>query len=75
MKANKLKVSHDCEIYALKLRDQRKFLKTACYGDIREVCKGIVPGNGRVMKCLRDNRASISALCKQGIESLNESGQ
>jgi hypothetical protein len=69
---NKLKVSGDCERYALALREQRKKLKTECYGDILANCKDILPGQGRVLSCLQSHKENISRACQMGLKSIGK---
>ncbi|TAL02306.1 MAG: hypothetical protein EPO08_07435 [Rhodospirillaceae bacterium] len=39
-------------------------LHAACDGDIKQLCAGIEPGQGRIVRCLRDNEAKLSQACK-----------
>jgi hypothetical protein len=41
----------------------------ACKEDVDKFCKWIVPGGGRIIKCLFKNEASLSDACKK---TLNE---
>jgi len=38
-------------------------LAEACRGDVEQFCGSVEPGNGRVLRCLRDNRDSLSKAC------------
>ncbi|PJZ83972.1 cysteine rich repeat-containing protein [Leptospira harrisiae] len=40
-----------------------------CKDDVSEYCRWIIPGGGRILKCLFQNEASISTKCK---DVLNE---
>ena len=42
------------------LFDARK----ACEPDVQKFCKDIVPGGGRIIKCLKEHAADLSADCK-----------
>ena len=35
-----------------------------CLADIEMFCKGIEPGEGRILNCLKENEASLSPSCK-----------
>jgi hypothetical protein len=35
-----------------------------CKPDYERLCKSVQPGEGRIQKCMMDNRASVSAPCK-----------
>lgn len=39
-------------------------VKEACKNDIEKLCKGTKPGQGAIMKCLKEHEAQVSAECK-----------
>jgi Cysteine rich repeat len=41
----------------------------ACAQDVEKLCPGTKPGEGRVMACLKANRAKVSDGCKAAIKS------
>jgi hypothetical protein len=43
-----------------------------CKRDIEMLCKGVEPGEGRILACLRRNSDAISAECKAKIEQRRE---
>jgi hypothetical protein len=56
--------------------------RDACSEDIDRFCKGIVPGEGRILRCLRGHAQEISSGCSEKIEGVrrmihhgNNSGQ
>jgi len=38
--------------------------RAACEADIKQYCASVAPGDGRIVKCLRDNEARLSPACK-----------
>jgi len=40
------------------------FADGPCKSDIEKLCKDVQPGEGRVMKCLNDHEAELSAECQ-----------
>ncbi|MBI3542455.1 MAG: hypothetical protein HY075_04170 [Deltaproteobacteria bacterium] len=36
----------------------------ACRGDAEKLCKGVEPGGGQLVKCLKDHEADLSEGCK-----------
>lgn len=36
---------------------------TACRGDAKQFCGDVVPGEGRVLHCLRENAGKLSSAC------------
>jgi Golgi apparatus protein 1 len=39
----------------------------ACRADVEKLCKGVRPGEGRVLVCLQANEAQLSPACKQQV--------
>lgn len=37
----------------------------ACTGDMEKFCNGVQPGEGRILKCLREHKQELSPACKQ----------
>ena len=48
---------------------------TPCNETIAKFCKDVVPGSGRIMKCLNDHRDDQSIACKDWIEEQQKSMQ
>jgi hypothetical protein len=38
--------------------------KSKCGGDVRKLCKGIAPGQGRILACLKSREADLSPSCR-----------
>ncbi|MDX2203630.1 MAG: cysteine rich repeat-containing protein [Hyphomicrobiaceae bacterium] len=45
--------------------DDREAARKACVGDYKKFCSGVMPGGGRVKKCLADNLASLEPACRE----------
>ena len=46
----------------------------ACGGEIRKVCSGIEPGDGRIRACMKDKFAELSTGCKNALGELIAAG-
>lgn len=44
----------------------------ACKADQEKFCKDVKPGEGRIIKCMKEHEASLSAECKNNISKLEE---
>lgn len=48
---------------------QAQSANRACRADFAKFCKGVTPGEGRVLACLRQHQDQISADCKASLET------
>jgi Cysteine rich repeat len=46
--------------------------RVACKADVDKLCPGIQPGGGRIIACLKQNRAQVSAGCKDALAKARE---
>jgi hypothetical protein len=49
------------------LAQDRQAARKACMTDFRTHCRGVVPGGGRVAKCLSDNLDKLTPDCKAAL--------
>jgi Cysteine rich repeat len=52
-----------------------EILRTYCTSDAERLCKGIKPGGGRIIRCLKANMNEISAGCAQALQKLKAKRQ
>jgi hypothetical protein len=50
-------------------QDARSQARKACEADYRRLCTGIMPGGGRVRRCLDEHADALSPRCKQIISA------
>jgi hypothetical protein len=46
--------------------------RVACKPDVDRLCPGIEPGGGRIVACLKQNEAQLSAGCKDALARARE---
>jgi hypothetical protein len=46
--------------------------KGSCKADIEKFCKDIRPGQGRIVKCMQQHEAELSAACKDQVAQARE---
>jgi hypothetical protein len=39
--------------------------RAACKDDFQKLCKGVMPGGGRVLKCLSEHKDKVSEGCRK----------
>ena len=51
-------------------RQQLMELRSVCETDLRTLCAGVQPGNGRLAQCLQKNAASLSQPCAEKLAAI-----
>jgi hypothetical protein len=69
LKEHESDLSPECKAAGAKAKDKMSEAKEACKGDLDKYCKGVQPGQGRLVKCLADNKDKLSGSCKGVIEN------
>jgi hypothetical protein len=49
---------------------QQSDLATYCKADIERLCKGVPPGDGRLMACLKAHSKQMSVGCAQALQKM-----
>jgi hypothetical protein len=44
-------------------------MRRACMQDVRRLCPGIRPGDGRLAQCMESKNDQLSSACRQAIEA------
>jgi hypothetical protein len=50
-------------------------IRTYCMSDIERLCKGIEPGGGRLVRCLKTHKKEMSVGCAQALQKLKAKKQ
>lgn len=64
MQAHENELSPACRDKIAADKEENQEFRKACQPDVDRFCKGIRPGNGRIIRCLKLNEAQLSAPCK-----------
>jgi hypothetical protein len=72
LKDNEASVSPACKERMAKVSERMQAFNQACKGDVEQYCKNVQPGQGRMMRCLHDNQAKLSASCKEQLAQIDE---
>ncbi len=67
LKEHKDQLSPACKEHIAKAKDEVKEAKEACHDEIQKLCKGIRPGGGRIVQCLRQHESELTPACKEHI--------
>jgi hypothetical protein len=75
MKSHETEVSPACQS-AMKAAEQRiQEVREECKGDAEKFCKGIRPGQGRILACLKSHQAELAPACKAEFDHAGKRGQ
>ena len=59
-----------CQAQLAELAEIRKELGAECEADARQLCAGVQPGQGRILRCLNDKLSFVSQSCQGAINEL-----
>jgi len=65
MKEHESELSPACRAKIAEVKDERREIVDACRQDVQKECKGVQPGGGRILECLKDHEATLSPQCKE----------
>ncbi len=78
LKMNKDKLSAECKAdiaeFKGKMKEKRKEMKETCKADVEKFCATIEKGEGRIIKCLKENKdkEGFGADCKKELEEMKK---
>lgn len=50
-----------------KAEHRRDHNRKACEGDVQKHCKGVEPGDGRIVHCLKEHKTQLSEACRASL--------
>jgi hypothetical protein len=65
LKEHEESVSGACKDHLMEIRDKVLDAQKACQGDVKQLCPGVKPGEGRIVNCLKQHRAELSRNCRE----------
>ena len=65
LKTHESELSPDCKKRIAEAKEEAKEFHQACKQDVETLCKGVQPGQGRIMSCLSEHKDKLSAECRQ----------
>ena len=64
LKSHEAELSPSCKEDVAAAKGRMKGLAEACKPDAERFCKGVQPGQGRVLSCLKSHEADLAPACK-----------
>ncbi len=64
LKKNETSLSPECMQFRKEMKGKVDTFAKACGGDIKTYCAKVQPGEGRILKCLKQNETTLSPTCK-----------
>ncbi|MFZ1038061.1 MAG: cysteine rich repeat-containing protein [Smithella sp.] len=65
MKQHEAELSPACKERIAAANEKVKECEKECKPDVEKICKDIKPGQGRIVRCLKQHQAELSAGCSQ----------
>ncbi len=65
MKEHEKELSPGCKENIVKLKEKIRDVAEACKDDAARLCKDTKPGQGRVLRCLKQQEDKLSPACKE----------
>jgi hypothetical protein len=72
LKSHEAELSESCRGKISELHGIIKGCEQACSGDIAQFCKEVQPGEGRIIKCLREREKELSPSCIKKLEMIGK---
>ncbi len=69
MKEHENELSEQCKNHIAQVREKSRDIKKACKADYKKLCKQVKSGEGRIIKCLKENEAQLSEDCKGALSA------
>ncbi|TGK28236.1 hypothetical protein EHQ12_12780 [Leptospira gomenensis] len=61
-------LSETCKNWLTKKKEEIRKHSEACSEDRSKYCAFVIPGGGRILKCLMDHESSLSNSCREMIQ-------
>ena len=72
LKQHESEVSPGCKERIAEAREDIKEFAEACKADAETLCKGVKPGQGRIMRCLSEHKDKLSGDCREKMSEAQE---
>jgi hypothetical protein len=64
LKEHETDLSQECKDFLVDARERGREFAKNCGTDAKKLCKGVQPGGGRLIECLKEHEAEVSGSCK-----------
>lgn len=68
LQAHEAELTGACKQEFAAAREKAEAVKNACKADAGKFCKGVKPGKGRILACLKSHHAELSQECRGEME-------
>jgi hypothetical protein len=75
LKAHESELSPTCKDSHDQVKARAKEAHEACADDVQKLCKDVKPGEGRIVRCLKDNSDRLSSECRDKLVTAKKKPQ
>ena len=68
LKEHANELSPACKENIGRMKEEIREVAEACKDDAAKVCKGVEPGKGRILRCLKQHESELSPACKEHVD-------
>lgn len=65
LKEHEAELSAECKAHGEQAKERLKEAHEACSPDIEKFCKDVKPGQGRILRCLKEHESELSQACRE----------
>lgn len=69
---NKDNLSVECREAITQVRQDAEAIFVSCHEDQNKFCADVEPGQGRIMRCMREHREQLSDQCRSEVERVRQ---
>jgi hypothetical protein len=79
LKQNEATLTPACQAHLQQMKDRlekkKEQISEACQADKDQFCKDILPGNGRIARCMKEHQDQLSPVCRDTLKKMRAQAQ
>jgi hypothetical protein len=79
LKQNEAALTPACQVHLQQMKERlekkKEQVTSACYEDKEKFCKDVLPGDGRIARCMQEHREQLTPACQETLKKNRLSGR